>query len=771
MPKLRVAWAIGLAMLVLGPATTASAAAPKLTGLSVPGSGHAGDDLKVKAKVKNGSKKRVKVKVTATLVPQVEGAAITLRSVKTKALRARKTTAVTVSLRVPATVAVGTYRLRVCIGKSCRTSGAVKVLDGSADARIEADLAAGKLPVGKAALYEYWAITANTKLPSKYRGTAPGDADTPMIGLEHWSSLSAGDRAAIEPYILPPSDSHSYWTPHSKAKAVRSLSPAEPADCTPTTPVPAGNWIGAPATNPVVVWASNAADVGLSKQLANAIDTKIWPRLIGTDGFPNPASDLPCDARGDGRLDVFIVPQSVMPDAWGLFQAESCGPAGGFILISKSANPPATILAHEFFHAEEAATGALCQNEAWTEGAAHFGADDVYPKDAYVHRFTRLSTSSFSRPLPNQDYHAWPFWYWLKQQAGVSAITQLFTSIPADGFNQAVHLATSGGDFTQAYRDFAVELWNQKPVGESGFPPDSFAQWDSYTAVPNPVQQTLRLGQAIGGPDKDTYGWNLLSQPYSIWYRSLTISGGVGQLTVKNGFEAADVGLDLLADTDDGWKRIDLSKEPDKTFCFDQPGEHIAHAILVLANAGSSTVQKTITARVDPRCDPTVTFSGQTNSCTTSCPGGKITYTWSGQAVLKVDNSGLGAGDGVQIYNLKSGSVSIAIHQVDADGCVGDGSTDLTLDPSLDSVDVVLQDMPTPTYSFNVGVLPNTITVTYSGCTDPPAPVQLPSNVASLGTTNGNWPRDPALTTIPGTYDSPPAADTSTTHYDWTINL
>jgi hypothetical protein len=53
-------------------------------------------------------------------------------------------------------------------------------------------------------------------------------------------------------------------------------------------------------------------------------------------------------------------------------------------------------------------------------------------------------------------------------------------------------------------------------------------------------------------------------------------------VTIRNGFEATgDVGVELEAQTKNGWERIDLSAVPEMSFCFNKPGQEFHNAILV----------------------------------------------------------------------------------------------------------------------------------------------------------------------------------------------
>ncbi len=758
-----------------GPAAVARAAAPALSAVKTSSSGHLGDVLAVTASVRNPARRRARVRIAFSLVPVGPGAVVAIGSVTSKPLKARATSRLSLRLRVPATAAAVRYVLRACIKKACRSSRTVSVLEGSADARIEADLAGGRLTPGKAALYQLYAESGDRRLPSIYRGTQPSGSAGGLIALEQWGSLSSAEQAAVTPYLLPPDEVGSHWAPGGASAAAARGALADPIrGCGPGTPVPAGTWFGAAAAGPVVVWASTTADAAQATSLASAIDAKIWPKLIGTDGFPQPLADTACDPTGDGRLDVYIVDRSVIGGNNAITQGSSCGPASAFILMARDNTDPPATLAHEFFHAEQAATGVMCSlPDGWVEGSALWARDEVYPMNTFVHSWNDWSHTSWATGLPDQSYNAWPFWYWLKRQSGAAAIRTLFTSLRAAGFDNAVHAAPAGGDFEAAYRDFALQFWNTSPIGESGFPVDSFSAWDSYPRVPTPFGETdLKLGGAgAGNPLVYTYSPSM--KPYAIDYIHVVVSDTrVGQVTVQNGFEAAGgVGVEMLAQTKNGWKRIDLSLQPATSFCFSKPDEEFHNAIFVLSNAGKSAHKADLKLQVDPRCDPTVNFSGSMYSCTTACAGVQLVFTWSGHAQLQlVDNHGIPGP--TRSYRLKSGSVDVTFHGTGLAGdCVGDGTGTVPLDPANgDSVEVDLVDTPPPTYYFDIGVIPGTIPVTYSGCADPPPPGDLPISVVSYGTSSGPMLRDPTASTIVGTYDSPPASDTHTIHYDWTIN-
>jgi hypothetical protein len=775
-------------------ASAAHAATPVLKAMVAPSTAHAGDVVSLKLTAHNASGRVVKrLVVSVTLVPGDGTASRRVHTTRISRLRARATTTAQVAATIPATGAPATFTLHVCIGKRCLDTHPITLLAGDAYDRITSALAAGKLTVSKAALYEMQAAANSPDVPPAYRNTAPGGPDTPgLIALDNWSKVSAKDRAALLPYFLPPTYAQSIWAPKShkaskpaaktKTRSAPATTAAAPGtgpidnivtflDCSQRPPVPAGDWSVSAAAGGVVIHGQDPGDSELAAYLASQV-SKIRATLITSDGFPAPLSDKSCDAHGDGRLDVYLVPASAMETGTlGLAFPTGCKASPGYILIRNDRSPEeaASTLAHEFFHIEQAATGVVCgQPDAWVEGAAKWAEDEVYPKNIQVHGWPQWSYDP-NLAMKSLSYAAWPFWYWLRHQYGAAKIATLFTTLRSLGFDQAVRQAP-GGNFVDAFRDYAMYLWNQYPIAQGGdMPSQSFDGWDDYTAAPLVLNPTLTLGGAVRGPTPDTYRTAVSVPPLSIRYVAFTVPAGpIKQVTVENEFAAgADVGVDLFANTTNAWRRINLTTEGEKSFCEDKPDEDISHSIIAVSNAGTTARQANVDVVVGTRCKPFLQFDG-TSNCDAACAGaGNTDWDWSGSANLEIDPRSPPTSP---LYDVVNGSVTATIRGSTADGCTFSGLGTIPLNAGHDTVSLDLNDEP-PSYQFSVILFNEPITVTYAGCDPVPAPVMIPIESVPFAQTPGPVARDPSATTLEGTNDAPEAAGQPAIHQHWKIGL
>jgi hypothetical protein len=778
----------GLAALLIVPVAAGAASSkpiPKAVAVTLPA--YSPDPLAVLVTIRGGKKTSRHVAVSLALVPVAGGSRIALPRGTIKKLKRRAK--FRLRLGVSEHAAAGRYVLVACIGKACARSAAFALRPPTpALDRLAADLAAGKITAGEAALYEFLAATKSPKLPLAYRTSTPGPDTLGTIAMEHWGQLSDADKGAILPYLLPPRYRDSHWDPGAHVPAAR-LQRGIFDSCTGRPAAAAGTWTAVPATHGVV-WYSNPADETLAGNLAGELDV-IWNKLVGTDGFTAPASDASCDPSGDGRLDVYIVGPSAFVDENGVVipgliggqtNGNSCGKTAAVIMLNDTRSPEGASwsLAHEFFHAEEFASNAFCkQPSGWIEGAADWAKDEVYPRNPDPHGHVLWSRNPLA-PLQDQSYDGWPFWYWLAHDKGVSAVGKVLTTIGASGFDTAVRTAP-GGDFTQWFGLFGEALWNADPIGQSGITVDkSFSALDGYGEPAMATDLTLKQGGSKAGPNPDTYRTNAAVGSLGMRYLDLTVDNGVGQLEIANGYaDTADVAVRLLADTDTGWQDIDLTHLPNKTFCFSHSGEKISKGVLVIANAGLAANAKNVDLIAHEVCDPEVTFSG-TADCLNDCLAMSQVqehWDWSGSAKLKASPENGLPGVTFREYDLDSGSMTVHLHTVvhepDGTDCVGDGTKVVVLGSGGasggDFVQITLMDQP-PTYQINasLGAL-ETIQLSYTGCDQgPPLPLD---GINYL--TSGDTPRarDPAATTISDSYDPPVVAGTTdlTRHYQYTL--
>ena len=301
---------------------------------------------------------------------------------------------------------------------------------------------------------------------------------------------------------------------------------------------------------------------------------------------------------------------------------------------------------------------------------------------------------------------------------------------------------------------------------------ESFDGWDGYPTHPGRSVKTieLTLGGSKSGPDPDTFRLPFAAKPLGLNYEELLVHDDkVKQVTILNNFtRSPNVGVELWANTADGWRRINLTRQPDKSFCFDDKNESFGYAILAISNASEDVASQNIDVAVAGKCDPHVTFDG-TSDCSGTCSGaGFAKWSWSGTAKLQLVPSPFPGTPSA--YQLVSGTVTVTVTRQTPDGCTLNGNTTVPLTAGLDTVDVDLIPQP-PSYQFTAVDGSENVVVTYTGCTDPPPPTPLPLATVAFAQTSTPISRDPAATTLEDTVDSQPSLTQPLMHYHWQIFL
>ena len=303
-----------------------------------------------------------------------------------------------------------------------------------------------------------------------------------------YSTLPDAEQDALEPFMLQPRYAESAWAPGwSKAPAATAKrAPGDP--CGDVTNL-SGAWSGIESTH-AVFWhrPGNAAAQAKAQALSAEFEAQVWPELTSAFHTVNDAAATPCDPAGDSRIDVYIDSgNALLAGKDGVAPSlpfSNCGPNPSFIVLPGNADRWA--LAHEFMHVIQHSYTACERAPAWVEGTATWAGHYVYEDDNYEHRYAKNITLPFLG-LRALDYDAWPFWYSLENNDDVDAIVRVYEALGSTGFAGALEQGPSDG-LEEAWKRYAVERWNQVPIGAPGFPlTQSFKQADGFTEKPGGV--------------------------------------------------------------------------------------------------------------------------------------------------------------------------------------------------------------------------------------------------------------------------------------------
>jgi hypothetical protein len=639
----------------------------------VPATAMTGDVLPLQIKVANNGRAKSKAfKVTARLAPET-GSPVPLVIGASKAgpLAPRRSTTMTLEATIPSW-APGTWTLVACVppGKGqddCRASSPVEIGDGSPSALIDEARDAGDLDPGEADLYGLYALTGDSRLPSIYRGNGEGDGNGTFGDIAaDWSSLSQAEQEALWPYFLQPRYAQSAWVPPSEAKARqhRSAKGAAPGPCDDLDELQ-GAWNGVDAGHAWVWYQPGSPSRQAKAQaLASEFQQKIWPKLTGAFQEVDDAASAPCDPVGDSKIDIYLDPALHAGVEGGVAPrvpfGAACGPNPSFVILRAGATR--WTLAHEFMHVIGWSYKACDRHPTWVEGVATWAGEFVYHNDQDEHTYLKGLFFSYSSLLGEDagNYQSWPFWYSVAKQGGPEAIKQFIVALGTGDVRQA--LGALPGGLRTAWKRYAVQGWNDVPIGSSGFPvSDAFKQWDSFAIKPVVEPETMVLlgGQTEHTFDLTTYGPGGFGEgggdlgPLSTSYKRVKIGDdNVRELRFQNALAGnpAAVVQAFLKLKSGKWRLEDWSDQNEVTLCRDETEENVTEMVIATSNAsatGGPLGRATHHLRARDSCTQAPiqgTFSG-TEYYTSD--GGEVTmsYTLNGTVTFERNGSTNPAGE------------------------------------------------------------------------------------------------------------------------------
>jgi hypothetical protein len=419
-----------------------------------------------------------------------------------------------------------------------------------------------------------------------------------------------------------------------------------------------GAWVGVKTTH-AWFWTrpGNPAASARAHALATEFEKKIWPKLTGAfKTVEDSKSDL-CDPLGDSRIDIYLAPpgNSVLGKALGVTPAVfltdhfGCTSRSSFIIMRE--NGTRSTLAHEFMHVIQWAYP-VCPSgraSAWVEGTASWAEDFVYHSDQEEHGFRNGLQIPFISMLglgKQEGYHAWTFWFSLYKKEGIAGIKRVFNSLAGGAdFPTALESGPSDG-LREAWKRYAIERWNQEPVGASGFPVRaSFrnSSWDSFKVLPvTAAKVEVKIGNAV---EKTFDLSSSTNPPLSTWFNPVKITDRkVRQVEFHNG----DLGRPgalvqaMIKLASGKWRLEDWSNRSTVKFCRDKPNENVVELVIATSNASASggplgAAGHKITAK--PSCDPSRYVGAFTGSATYDSTlvgaGNALTASWSGTLDLR----------------------------------------------------------------------------------------------------------------------------------------
>ncbi len=758
--KRRIAWLpVGIAVIAAlagaGPLAGAGQARAgadlSVAGVSgAPGRALTGRRVTLRVKVMNrGGSAAGKSRLLARLAPdEATALADVVGRARLGRIAAHGSTTARVKVRIPASTPQGRWRAQVCVGSGkgsndCRTTKALEIRDGSSWGRIEAARGSGKLGQTKALLFELYALRGDKRLPRAYSGPGEPPGGSVFANLAAtYPSLSAADQAKLAPYMIQPRYRQSAWAP-AKRSRLRAGAVTSADDICDDLDSLTGAWQGIKTTH-AWFWArpDRPAARARARALATEFERRIWPKLTGDFKTVDDSDADLCSGIGDSRIDIYLAPpgNSVLGENGGvapaLFLSNGCGPHTSFIIIPENATR--STLAHEFMHVIQWAYPVCDRAPAWVEGTAAWAEDHVYHSDQEEHAWKGALQLPFTSMLSGGEldgYQAWPFWFSLFKKDGITGLKRVFNTLAAGSdFPTALEAGPSDG-LKEAWKRYAVERFNQEPVGASGFPVTaSFRNraWDSFRVLPATGEKAT---VTIGNAGQRTFRLaSSLQAPLTTWFNPVEIADPkVRQVEFHNDdFSRPGVVQAMLKLASGKWRLEDWSNRDVVKLCRDKPNENVVRMIIATSNASPrgapiGKAEHQVTAR--RACSrPTYggTISGTANYNSTNwAPGTDMTATWSGHlSLIPIPGTGENYPWIYQVDPANGGSIQYTLNGTLTDCTVTGGPENLDLDELGTFPIMVLQinDGDPLTYSLTASMPvgpPGGFEIVRSACSDP----------------------------------------------------
>ncbi|KAI9006804.1 hypothetical protein DFJ74DRAFT_712157 [Hyaloraphidium curvatum] len=400
------------------------------------------------------------------------------------------------------------------------TTTALPTSNTTSFALIQDDLASGRLTKQQAALYSVFAQFDDPQLPGQYRigpTTVPaGGADSPHAIVDllgSYASLSAAQKASVNPYFVPPYHGGSFWqkrfvpgSPNGSRPTKRELRLRARSDGLTADHLDGGrNRLAArvgptdPLGDPTLMlreWDSVISTDGnvriwyqvryaaTDRPQANAMAAevpKIWNKHKALMGRTPPRDGgSAIDGRGgDDKLDISLVDGGSNTLPYGRSCTSAAPP---YIMFNRAV--AATVawpqeLAHELFHAFQYAfkvkTDCLAIDYRWlAESTAQWAEDYVYPGNSDQHRAAQywmdqpsVSLDDDSKIGSPRNYAGYLVWHYANLVLGSpSLVASAWTNAGSNEIRDALDATFPGGGLKEHWPRIALHAFNLGQVAE-----------------------------------------------------------------------------------------------------------------------------------------------------------------------------------------------------------------------------------------------------------------------------------------------------------------
>jgi hypothetical protein len=510
--------------------------------------------------------------------------------------------AVDATLKVPAGIAPGRYRLRACVnGHACKTAErAVTIAAAPAGSSelIGDALAAGQISEEQALAYRAYAAFGSPRLPAAFQGdeAAAAPDDSVIRDLQgRWTTLPLTVRRALLPYLQPPAA-------RDAAKSGPKPARGDKADISSlnceSDQERSSYWRDAasPSGRIRMWWNVNyPAHGAAARRLLPELDA-IYAKFKALTGRDLPSdADNDCFHGSDGALDIYLIGEIrigrkraralTIPSTQSA-AAPVCGTTPSFVLfdITRGAPKPWE-LAHELFHAWQNTyvyEGACDGYSFVDEGTATWAAGYALPNSDGEHAYPRFNADA-DDSFSHGSYESWPFYLYMERVLGAKSIVDLYYEYASHLYAEDALDAALPGGFRKRWREFTRYAWNQPPAEPS------FAAWDRWYETPVDARTRGPLTEShlfLAGDHSRTAQVPLQLASLARDYRRYTLTDDTLRLIrFKNTLASdPDVGVQAVLTLRDGTQRIeDWSGRDQVDLCRDSPSEDVTGIVLMFS--------------------------------------------------------------------------------------------------------------------------------------------------------------------------------------------
>lgn len=580
-------------------------------------------------------------------------------------LRAGRSQRRSVTVAVPRSIAVGSYRLLACAdtgrrvreryeGNNCRFGPVVRVTRAlTGHELIQAEVDAGRLTPEQGLVYRVYSDFRDPRLPRRFVAPPGGLEDGSLAEVPaRWSTLSARARSTLGPFLVPPFYRGSHWSPAPAGAAPLRFAAADPD--------PSGQpWCGAvddglpiaqdwshldAAGGAVRLWwrTSRSADAATAAQLAAAVEKFLLPMQALVSTTLKSDDDVACDG-GSAAYDVALVEgastASTLTET--TVACADAGTASHTVLPRTAAQAGwaglAPYLAHETMHTllfamphEGGCSSHRWLREATAEWVQDWVSDPLYgigvgPDDTEFAAAPKLldvpQVSLEKRSPTSHDYGAYLLVFWAARTHGIDFVRRLWPAAAGNADSLAAVDSALPGGFRLNWADFTRANLNDGPEVD-------YRNWDGLTAA---AKVAGTIGLAAGAPRTLDVPVDHLAAKYL----DVEVEDGVSAVEVTNDrFDDPDARVEAVISYSDGSHDVVELTQEKTVLCLDDGARRATRVTLVLSNAAvddDTRFQPTLEALAVCGC-PAATppgARGSARAATASCGySGNLSFTY-----------------------------------------------------------------------------------------------------------------------------------------------